>query len=298
LALAFLTGSGVICRSALADIFRAGESLAVGRAPGVEAITGTAESAALPRRSRAGTPRQPVTVAATARVAPGAPNEHLTSSLAPSRERSDRGHIGQPIRINRRSAPAKIHRLLDRGYHAFQSGDMRRAQRAYQELLRTEPGNRDALLGMAAIAMQSRNWNAAQANYLRILELDPRDALAQAAMLSLQNNLDPVRGEELLNSLLRRAPKDAFLHFSLGNLLASQGRWLAARQAFSYAHRLDGTNADYVFNLAVAFDHLMQPKAALDRYRLALELANDGDAVFERAVVLARIETLSLRLKK
>jgi tetratricopeptide (TPR) repeat protein len=200
---------------------------------------------------------------------------------------------GGPIRISRRSVPARVHPLINRGYTALKAGDTDRAQRAYREVLRVQPRNRDAILGMAAVSMQAQDWANAQGLYLRLLSLNPRDSLAQAAVISLQENVDPVQSEAMIRTLLRREPRDAFLHFSLGNLFAEQQRWSEAQQSFFDAHRLETSNADYVFNLAVALDQLTQPRTALDFYRRALELADDGYASFQSELVLARIQTLT-----
>ena len=50
-------------------------------------------------------------------------------------------------------------------------------------------------------------------------------------------------------------------------------RWPDAQQAYFQAHQLQPDNPDYAFNLAVALEHIGQPKAALDFYRRAVQAA-------------------------
>ena len=116
---------------------------------------------------------------------------------------------------------------------------------------------------------------------------------AQAALVSLEGNVDPLQSEALLKTLLRDAPNDAYLHFSLGNALAEQQRWPEAQQAYFDAYRLDESNADYAFNLAVSLDRLVQRRTALDYYRLALELAAERPATFDAASVNERIRIMT-----
>jgi len=43
--------------------------------------------------------------------------------------------------------------------------------------------------------------------------------------------------------------------------------------SYFQAHHLEPTNPDYAYNLAVALEHVSQPKLALDFYRRAVQLA-------------------------
>ena len=83
-----------------------------------------------------------------------------------------------PIQVNQ-SQPT-VDPLADAGYAAFQRGDLNVARDSYQRLLARDPSNRDALLGLAAIDMRNGEYELAQSRYIRMLDLDPRDAYAQA----------------------------------------------------------------------------------------------------------------------
>lgn len=200
---------------------------------------------------------------------------------------------GSPgIEISRRAVAHEANALLARAYVAWQRGDTRGAAAAYEEMLRGDPRSRDARLGLAAIAMRRRDWEVATGQFLALLRANPRDSVAEAALISLHENLDPVAGESRLKLLLRREPQGAYLHFGLGNLYARQDRWPEAQEAYLNAYRLDGEVPDYAYNVAVSLDRLVRRRAALEYYRVALDLAERHYASFDPSVVRARIETM------
>lgn len=199
------------------------------------------------------------------------------------------------LRITRRSVPGRTHGDLMQAFDAFQRGDDGAAMAAYQRILAREPRNRDALLGAAAVHMRGQAYEQAAGHYVEVLRRYPRDAVAQAALISLQDNVDPVAGESRVKSLLNATPRDPNLHFSLGNLYAEQGRWPEAQLAFFEAYRLDGENPDYAFNLAVSLDRLAQHAAAREYYARAGELAALHPAAFDPEQARARLAALGPR---
>lgn len=180
---------------------------------------------------------------------------------------------------------------LATAYRALQEGSLDVASTHYQRLLQQEPRNLDALLGMAVLAGRREQLDEAGRYYLRALEVAPRNPVAQAGLLSLLGMADPAGSEARVKQLLAQQPA-AFLHFSLGNLLAAQERWNEAQQSYFQAYHLDADNADYAFNLAVSLEHLNQPKPALTYYRRAVQLLSAHGAGFRREAAEARIAKL------
>jgi tetratricopeptide (TPR) repeat protein len=174
---------------------------------------------------------------------------------------------------------------------------METAQRLYAQVAGAEPRSIDALLGRAAAAsVQGRNEEAMR-HYVRILELDPRHALAQSGLIGLIGRGDPPGAETRLKQLIAREPS-AFLYFTLGNLYADQSLWAQAQQAYLRAHHLDAGNPDYAHNLAVGLEHLGQPRLALGFYRRAEALvSNGGHANFNRAQAQERISRLAAQVE-
>jgi len=192
-----------------------------------------------------------------------------------------------------RPAP-QIDPRIEVAYGAYQAGKIGVAREGYQAVLRDEPANRDALLGLAAVEMRSQRYEAAESHYRRLLQANPRDPHAQAGMLALRSEqLDPVLAESRIKTLLASDPEATVLYFTLGNQYAQQGRWAEAQQAYFKALAADPENADFAYNLAVSLDHLRQSKLALEHYRRALALAQQRSASFDADAARRRVLELS-----
>ena len=223
---------------------------------------------------------------ATASVA-AAPASVAPASVAPAPQAAR-----DTIKITAGGASRAINPLLVEAYQALNAGDLESSQRLYDQLLRSEPNNIDALLGLAAITTQQADGALASKHYLRMLELDPRNALAQAGLIGMLGRADPLAAETRLKQLIERDPS-AYLYFTLGNVYADQDRWPDAQQAYFQAHHLQPGNPDYAYNLAVGLEHVGQAKLALNFYRSALQLATAaGRANFSTATVQERIGRL------
>jgi tetratricopeptide (TPR) repeat protein len=189
--------------------------------------------------------------------------------------------------------PPQVHPKVESAYAAYVSGDLAAARADYQAVLREEGGNRDALLGIAALDVRTGRYETAEAAYLRLLQVDPNDAHAQAGLLALRaSRLDPLATESRVRSLLATDPGANVLHFTLGNQLAQQSRWAEAQQEYFKAFAAEPDNADFAFNLAVSLDHLRQSKLALEYYRRAIALAERRPGSFDLAAARSRAAKL------
>jgi tetratricopeptide (TPR) repeat protein len=199
--------------------------------------------------------------------------------------------------VSRTSAAPTVPPMLTEAYAALDAGRLDVAQRLYNQLLRADPKNIDALLGLAAIATQEGKTEDATKHYLRILEFDPRHALAQSGLIAILGRADPLAAETRLKQLIARDPSP-FLYFTLGNLYADQSLWAQAQQAYFQAHHLEPANPDYAYNLAVGLEHLSQTRLALGFYRRAVELASTkGRANFSLPQARERITQLASRVE-
>lgn len=197
---------------------------------------------------------------------------------------------------NRKSEPA-VNATAVAAYQAFTTGDDAAAARLYRQLLQAEPRNLDALLGLAAISARRENTDDATHYYLRVLELEPKNSIAQAGLITLLGQADPVAAESRLKTLLAQQPEAAYLHAALGGVYAGQSQWPNAQQAYFQAFRLDAANAEYAFNLAVSLDQMGKTEHALDYYQRARELLQQGGAI-DRNQLNARIDQLRSALGK
>ena len=229
-----------------------------------------------PQGARTPTARSPASAAAVGAADPTAQRPAATARA--------------PVRIT--ASGPRVDPGVERGWDALQAGDLARAHEEYSRALQANPRDRDALLGLAAIDTRNQNFERAEARYLKVLELDPRDAYAQAALIGLRGGGDAQQSESRLKTLISQQPDSTALSFALGNQYASQRRWAEAQQAFFAAFSGDPENADYAYNLAISLDHLRQPRLALEYYQRALALAGNRPVGFNTAQAQARARDL------
>jgi tetratricopeptide (TPR) repeat protein len=262
-----------------------------------------------PPQAQAPVPAAPVEPLASAPLLKEAAAEGATGTAAPeaesARARPEPTPPPAPAEAARSNAivvslgtPGPVlNPLLADAYTALRSNQPEAAQGLYQRILSTEPKNTDALLGLAAISARRGSTDEAVQRYLQILELEPRNALAQSGLIALLGRADPLAAESRLRQLIAREPS-GHLYFTLGNLYADQSQWSAAQQAYFQAHHLEPANPDYAYNLAVALEHVSQPKLALGFYRRALELAaTRGRVNFDPAPVRERVAKLTQQVE-
>ncbi|MBL8422296.1 MAG: tetratricopeptide repeat protein [Candidatus Accumulibacter phosphatis] len=244
----------------------------------------------------------PVAVAPPPVVPPPVPTEASRPPQAASgavgstrrAERAGREPAGVPVaevagvfRLN--DSRPRHGQTIEHAYDALQANRLDDARSGYEQVLRGDPRNADALLGLAVIATRQGQTERAQQIYLRVLEVNPGDATAQAALINLRGQSDSGQSESRLKILLASQPDSPSLHFALGNLYARQGRWSEAQQAYFQAYALEPDNADTLFNIAVSLDHLRQNKLAAQYYRMALNAAETRRSAFDQNAVGKRL---------
>lgn len=213
------------------------------------------------------TDAEPETVAATVSRQPKAMKAEPMTFGEPIEERRD-----TTMEVSKNNSGPRVSPELMAAYRAFNAGDDSEAQELYRKVLRTDLRNVDALLGMAAIAQRQGRLQDAMGWYGKVLEVEPRNPIAQAAMVNAVGQADPVTSESRIKNLLVQQPNSANLHAALGSLYTERGQWTAAQQSYFEAHRLEPGNPEYAFNLAISLDQLGKPLLALDYYKKTLEL--------------------------
>ena len=194
-----------------------------------------------------------------------------------------------------RLAPAEKARVpseIANGYDALRSGDLPAARRSYTAALAADSNSLDAVLGLATVEARLGNVPAAASLYRRALDLDPRNATALAGLASMADLSQPETLETQLRADLARYPQSAALHFALGNLYASRGRWEEAQSSFFEALRIEPASADTLYNLAVAMDHMGQQRLAVEYYKRALDAARTQAAQFDPSQAARRLAEL------
>jgi len=213
-------------------------------------------------------------------------------SLSPNQiEQSALIATANQIKINKSIAPSNVNANLVQAYRLFYSGDTNAAKPFYDKVLLEDSSNRDALLGLAAIALKNKQSEQASAYYSKLLDLNPADPDAIAGLTSLKkSNAD--QSESQLKKVLAQNPQSGASLFELGNVYMQQSRWSEAQEMFFRAFGTSPNNADFAYNLAISLDRLEQTKLALDYYQRALSLSKSSSANFDPENVKIRINQL------
>lgn len=239
--------------------------------------------------------KAPVPVAPAVKPPPRAaalPSRPAVRAASPSGENAA-GKKPAGVSIQRHAEGLSVYEVLTRAYQAYQENRILDARRHYEKVLGSQPRNRDALLGLASVALRQGRRDEARALYRRQLEADPGDGVAQTGLLSLLSTGDPVANESLIKQMLREHGETAYLRFALGNVYAAQSRWEEAQQSYFRAYSAAPQNANYLFNLAVSLDHLRQDRMALQYYRWAVDQAQGQTVKFDIGGARQRIRALS-----
>lgn len=215
-------------------------------------------------------------------------------------DEADRTHAAVPaqpaeavrdyrIEIRRTRQSSQVPPALQQAYRAYRQGDYVQAEEQYRRVLKTYPANRDAMLGLAAIALHQGQRPVARYYYERLVKADPSDKVALLALQGLSGGQYSLENGSKLKYWLQGDGSNAQLHFALGNQYAASGQWKEAQQSYFEAYRLAPGSADYAFNLAVSLDHLGLAGQALTYYLQAQQLAGKGGALFNIAQLDRRI---------
>ena len=182
--------------------------------------------------------------------------------------------------------------IIGKAFHAYSTANLGEAGALYAQALQLEPYNRDANLGVAAVAMKTGNYPVATLRYRHLLSLDPVDVVAFSALLNLAAvTRNPVMENEMILHSSQHRDYPA-LHAALGNYYSQTDRWVMASQSYAAAVGLSPDTADYLYNLAVTLDNLGDSQAAIDTYERALALSETGFYTFSVLDATARLRVL------
>lgn len=220
---------------------------------------------------------------------PASMRERLSHVIVEPRE------VRQPISFEKTESNDPVNLLLNNAWQAYNQAEYASAAESYKEVLSSEPGNRDALLGIAAIAVKNAEYKKAEVTYRLLLKLNPRDQVAIAAMANMAELSTVEMSESQLKFALQQQPMATHLNFALGNFYAKRNRWSEAQSAYFKAWQGDNENGDYLYNLAVSLDHLGETKEALRFYKKSLLIDNKQNTNFSSAIVEKRITVLSTK---
>jgi tetratricopeptide (TPR) repeat protein len=184
-------------------------------------------------------------------------------------------------------------------FHALRARSLRAAgqppalvREAFERAVELDPEHARALAGLAEVAAEAGEREAALALYDRAAEADPDDPGPARAAIQLLASGEEREAQRRLEELLRRHPLDAGAANDLARILAARGRDLdralelaqraerfqmapEALETRGWVHLQRGEPEPAVEALRGALE--LHPEAATARYRLGLALAAQGD---------------------
>jgi tetratricopeptide (TPR) repeat protein len=271
--------------------------------PAPEVLVATAPSPVPPPVASAA-PVVPVAPAAAPAVArpieAAAQPRSRADTAAPARDPAPRSAVSKktttdgvsvasPSLVSSQTKPVP---KLEAAYAAYQRGNPDEAVRLYQEVLKADPTQRDAWLGLAVIAHASNQREPAMDAYKRVLRLEPQNATALAGVNSLSSNAGEAQQESRLRELLARSPQEADLNHALALVLSGEQRWSEAQPLFFKAHTLAPQEPQFAYNLAVSLDHMRKSSLAAQYYQTALTLAQGKTPSFNESNARTRLAAL------
>lgn len=195
------------------------------------------------------------------------------------------------IQVSKTKPQVEVNPVLMDAFNAYNAGNDVAASKLYRQVLQRDLRNVDALLGLGVIAQRQGRVADANGWYAKVLEVEPRNTIANTAILESQPQSDVVNNESRIKSMLAKQPNDANLHAALGHFYADLNQWPAAQQAYFDAYGLSAS-ADNALNLAVSLDQMGKPKLALPYYQRALQLAESGGSNIDKNALEARIAAI------
>ena len=192
---------------------------------------------------------------------------------------------GLPV-VAQENSPSSADHIAS-GELSLERGDCSFAQYFFQEALKLEPENFDAMIGKGRALVCQRAYETGVEEFVRVLELDPNNVRARlhlARAYQEQHASDPARYPERLAEALAAieaaeglAPSDAEVLNQKGVILFLQGDAESARGALERAASQSGPlrapdQATIQVNLGKAYRELGRLEDALQAFRRAVSL--------------------------
>jgi tetratricopeptide (TPR) repeat protein len=163
--------------------------------------------------------------------------------------------------------------LLQQAVAAHQRGLLTQARTAYEEVLRRQPTNFDALHLLGVVALQSGDPQKSVELIERAISVGPRSPVAHSNLGNAWNAQgQPQRALKSYEAALALKPDYADAHFNRGVVLVDLQRWSEALEAFDRVLALQPGHAQALYNRGNA--------------QQALGLLHDAVASYDRALAL------------
>jgi tetratricopeptide (TPR) repeat protein len=229
-----------------------GEFTQVGLAPGTYRITAAKEGLA------------PTTI--EYRINLGEPTYLPNIKLAAARA----GGGGAPGDPAAEKAMAELRSGVEAAIAMTKEGKLDEAEAAYKDLAAKNPTRHQLFYNLAIVQAQKKDAAAAEASYLKALEIKPDYAEAMNGLNTLYLSTgQAAKANELAAKSASANPNDAKAQFQVGYVAFNSGKLDEAAEAFKKAEALDPTNAEtYYFlgTIALSQNKIEECATRLEKY--------------------------------
>ncbi len=150
------------------------------------------------------------------------------------------------------------------------AGQWDEAEAAFKEIIAKSPSVPEVHYNLGYIASQKKDFAAAEAGYLKAVELRPTYGEAYVALAKVyQDQGKPDKAAEIMAKAAQTAPDDAKVQFNLGVFYLNSGKSAEAAQALEKSATLDPTNPEPYYHLgtiAIGQNKSAEAVAHLEKY--------------------------------
>ncbi len=169
------------------------------------------------------------------------------------------------------------------------------AKEMYDELYRLNPRDSRVLMGRAVLFQKMGDIDQATAAYEDVLKYNPDNAEAVVNLAGLIRKQYPAVALNKLLDLRQQYPDNAVVAAQLGVAYADTGNYPDAYHYLSMAASMEPNNSQHLFNMAVVAEKAGDAQKAIANYEKALEIdavSGGGGKTISREVIYDRLTRL------
>jgi Tfp pilus assembly protein PilF len=228
-------------------------------------------------------------------LAADSPARMLNPPISVRRSEIDLEGVGNAVQVRQVSQDARAN--VSNGYNALVRGAYDMALDFYERALREEPNSVLAMLGRGAALQKQGKTEDARMAYEQVLKVDPanREALSNLTTLLVERSPNEALGK--LQDLEKQYPRFSPITAQIGLTYAKLGAMNEALDYLNRATQMSPETVMYQYNMALVLDHLGRSAQAVSVYETVLASMSAGRGVLElsKADIERRVQYLKAR---